>query len=165
MCECTVSSAQNILRKNGYHPCHTRVVHGLIKDDMDRQMQVCEIFLSRFEEDDQLIRKIICSDETKFVLHGSINRHNGIYYDTVISCMTIEIQLKQSGVTAWGVISTEGLIDSYFFNETVNGTNYHDMLSNYVLPQLQHRPDYISLIFMQYGAPPHYANSVKKSTW
>ena len=35
------------------------------------------------------------------------------------------------------------------------------MLSNYVLPQLQQHPDYSSLIFMQDGAFPHYANSVR----
>ena len=35
------------------------------------------------------------------------------------------------------------------------------MLSNYVLPQLQQRPDYNLLIFMQDGAPPHYGNSVR----
>ena len=43
----------------------------------------------------------------------------------------------------------------------VNGTNYHYMLSNYVLPQLQQRPDYRLVIFMQDRTPPHYANSVK----
>ena len=35
------------------------------------------------------------------------------------------------------------------------------MLSNYVLPQLQQHPDYNSLILMQDGVPPHYANSVR----
>ena len=76
-------------------------------------------------------------------------------------CITVETQLKQPGVTAWGAISTEGLISLYFFNETVDGTNYQDMLSKYVLPQLQKHSDYNSLIFMQDGVPPHYANSVR----
>ena len=136
-------------------------MHGLVEDDPDRRMQMCETFLSRFEEDDQLMRKLIWSNEAKFVLHGSINRHNCIYYDTVNPCITVETQLKQPGITAWGAISTEGLIGLYFFNETVNRTNYQDMLSNYVLPQLQQRPDYNSLIFMQDGAPPHYVNSLR----
>ena len=48
-----------------------------------------------------------------------------------------------------------------FFNKIVNGTNYHVMLSDYVLPQLQQHPDYNSLIFMQGGAPSHYANRVR----
>ena len=41
-------------------------------------------------------------------------RHNYIYYDTFNPCTTVETQLKQPGVTAWGAISTEGLIDPYF---------------------------------------------------
>ena len=76
---------------------------------------MCETFLSRFQEDDQLMRKIIWKDETKFFMHGSINRHNCIYYDTVNSRLTVETQLKQPGVTAWGAISTEGLIGLYLF--------------------------------------------------
>jgi hypothetical protein len=155
------TSLQNILRKNGYRPYHPHLVHGLLEDDPDRRLQMCELFLSQFEEDDQLTKKIIWSDEAKFVLNGSINRHNCIYYETSNPCVTIETQLKQPGVTVWGAISTEGLIGPYFFDGTVNGTNYHDMLSNYVLPQLQQRPDYDSLIFMQDGAPPHYATVVR----
>ena len=107
------------------------------------------------------MRKIIWSDKPKFVMHGSINTHNCIYYDTVNPCITVETQLKQPGVTIWGAISTESLIGPYFFNGTVNGTNYPDMLSNYVPPQLQQRPDYNSLIFTQDGDPPHCTNSVR----
>ena len=109
------SSVQNIPRKNGYHPYHPHLVHGLMEDDPDRRMQMCETFLAGFEEDNQLMRKIIWSDEAKFVLHGSINRHNSIYYDTVNPRVTVETQLKQPGVTVWGAISTEGLIGPYFF--------------------------------------------------
>ena len=70
-------------------------------------------------------------------MHGFINRRNCIYYDRVNPRINVETQLKQAGVTAWGAISTKGLIGSYFFNEAVNGINYHDILSDYVLPQLQ----------------------------
>ena len=78
-------------------------------------MQMCETFLSRFEDDDQLMTKIVWSDDAKFVMHGSINRHNCVYYDKVNLCMTVETQLKQRGVTAWGAISTQSLIIPYFF--------------------------------------------------
>ena len=89
-----------------------------------------------------------------------LTRHSCTYYDSVNLCITVEAQLKQPGVTAWNAISTEGLIGPYFFNEKVNGTNYHDMLSHYVLPKLQQRPDYNLLIFKQDRAPPHHTNSV-----
>ena len=69
-------------------------------------MQMCKTFQSWFEEDDKLMRKIIWSDKAKFVMHGSINTHNCIYYDTVNPCITVETQLKQPGVTIWGAIFT-----------------------------------------------------------
>ena len=119
-CGISRSSIQNILRKNGYRPYHPRLVHGLIYK------------MTRIAECKCV--KLFCLDEAKFVMHSSINRHNCIYYETMNPCITVETQLKQPGVTAWGAISIAGLIGPDFFNEIVNGTKYPDMLSNYVLP-------------------------------
>ena len=50
-----------------------------------------------------------------------------------------------------------GLIGPYFFEETVSGETYHQMLDGWLLPRLRNLQEYREggLFFMQDGAPPH----------
>ena len=61
----------------------------------------------------------------------------------------------------WGGISVKGVLGPVFFDGTVNGQNYLDMLTNVVVPQLRARDDYDELFFQQDGAPPHYPRLVR----
>ena len=55
---------------------------------------------------------------------------------------TYEQQLNQPGITVWGALSSDSLLGPYFFNETVTGDNYFEMLNEYVFPRLRDRPDF-----------------------
>ena len=54
------------------------------------------------------------------------------------------------------------IIEPYFFDQTVNSRNYLEMLRNHVRRELGRRRRRIrSTIFMQDGAPAHYATEVR----
>ena len=152
---------KRILQENGYKAYHPKLIHGLLEDDADRRLQMCELFINQFHDDPELINKIVWSDEASFKLNGMVNRHNCVIYATENPHFTYEQQLNQPGITVWGALSSDSLLGPYFFNETVTGDNYFEMLNEYVFLRLRDRPDFNNLLFMQDGAPSHYAKKVR----
>ena len=76
--------------------------------------------------------------------------------------LTLEQQLNQPGVNVWGGISSSGVLGPIFFDGTVTGDNYLEILMNQVVPQLQQQPNLHDLYFQQDGAPPHYSRAVRE---
>ena len=70
-------------------------------------------------------------------------------------------QPNQPGVTVWGALSSKGVVGPVFFDGTVDGSNYIEMLRDLVVPQFRIRAKFAELFFQQDGAPPHYALAVR----
>ena len=155
------TSLRRILKESGYKMYHPKLIHGLLEDDSDRRLQMCEQFINQHDNDPALFNKIMWSDEASFKISGMINRHNCVIYATENPHLTFEKQLNQPGITVWGALSADGLMGPYFFQDTVNSDRYYQMLNEYVFPQLRNRPDFNTLMFMQDGAPPHFARRVR----
>ena len=64
----------------------------------------------------------------------------------------------EEGMMVWCGLSSNGLFDPYFFDETVTGLTYRQMLVDYALLQLQRK----ELSFQHDGAAPHYAVIVRE---
>ena len=63
----------------------------------------------------------------------------------------------------YGVGSTSNFtIEPFFFEGTLNGERYLNLLQNHVIPFLKNKRCLSSTIFQQDGAPPHIENNVKK---
>jgi len=75
--------------------------------------------------------------------------------------LNIRSQLNQPGVTVWGALSSEGVLGAVFFDGTVHGNSYLNMLHNVVMPQLRTRANFAELYFQQDGATPHYVLLVR----
>ena len=58
----------------------------------------------------------------------------------------------------WCGLSSNRLFGPNFFDETVTGSTYRQMLVDYAWPQLQHK----RLYFQHDGAAPHYAVVVRE---
>jgi hypothetical protein len=63
----------------------------------------------------------------------------------------------QEGIMVWCGLTSGGLVGPYFFQETVTGRAYKQMLVDYVWPQLKRK----RLCFQHDGAGPHYAAEVR----
>ena len=73
----------------------------------------------------------------------------------------VEKQLNPAKVLVWCLISKNKMIDPYFFNCSVNGENYLDMLKQYFLPDHKKQKLYRSYYFQQDGALGHRAKPVQ----
>jgi hypothetical protein len=58
---------------------HPKVVACHDEDDPDGGVQFCEWFQHKVHEDEELVSKIVWSDEATFQLKATANRHNCAY--------------------------------------------------------------------------------------
>lgn len=99
-----------------------------------------------------MINKIIWSDESLFKLSGVINRHNCCYWAYSNPQIQIPVPNSKDGVMVWCGVTSDGIIGPYFFDETVTGESYLNMLKDFLWPKVKYQRMY----FQQDGAPPHY---------
>ena len=154
---------QNILNTLQLHPYRPSLVQALDEDDYDRRLQFCEVFLNQLREDENLVNKIIWTDESSFKLNGIVNRHNCVYWATNNPHVKMEQVLNLPGITVFAGILSAGILGPFFFNGTVTENEYLRMLNEMVWPIVNHRADINEVIWMQNGAPLHY--DVRVQLW
>ena len=107
-----------------------------------------------------LLENIIWSDEAVFHLGGFVNRHNSHYWAQETPKKLLKKSQSKPKVTVWCGITATRVIGPFFLRDTMNGERYHHMLEDFIIQEInQMNKDHV--IFMQDGAPPHYANFVQ----
>ena len=155
--ELSRSSVRRLLRDENLRPFHPKLVQGLSEDDFDRRLECCEVLLELKEEDEEIFDKIIWSDEAVFKLSGSVNRHNTVYYATENPHVLFDSKVISPGVCVWGGISAKGLIGPFFFEDTVTGQSYVQMLEEKFYPTVSGWPGLERTWFQHDGAPAHFS--------
>ena len=141
-----------------FKPYRPTLIVDLNEDDFNRRSEFCEVWLEKLENDPNLIDHIFWSDEANFNMNNAVNRHNCRYWARENPQIKYEIPNTRQGLTVWWGISSDGLVGPYFFNDTVTGPLYKEMLVNYAWPQLRRKNYY----FQHDGAGPHYAIVVRE---
>ena len=144
-----------------YRPWKPHYVHELKHEDCDRRMAYSEHMLQRLGEAPGLLDRIIWSDEAIFHVGGFVNRHNSHYWGPCSPGATVERLQSRPKVTVWCGMTSTSLVGPYLLEDTMNSSRYLCMLEDYVMPIISQWPSADDLIFMQDGAPPHYARSVR----
>ena len=148
-------AAMQKLQSKPYHPT---LIVDLNEDDFDGRSQSNNICLEKFNSDSDLINHILWSDECKFNRNGTVNCHNCVYWSTENPHAKFSVTNTEEGTMVWCGLSSNGLLGPYFFDETVTGSTYRQMLVDYAWPQLQGK----RLYFQHDGAAPHYAVIVRE---
>ena len=94
-----------------------RLLHGLLEDDPDRCLQICEVVLNEERQGNGITDKITWSDVAHFKLPDAVNRHNCVYYSTENPHVMVEGQLNLPGVTVWAGLSCKGVLGHIFFHK------------------------------------------------
>ena len=92
--------------------------------------------LEKFNNNPHWIDHILWNDECKFNRNGAVNRHNCTYWSTENFHVKFKVANTEEGIMMWCGLSSNGLLGHYFFNETVLGSSYRQMLVDYMWPQL-----------------------------
>ena len=67
-------------------------------------------------------------DESTFRLNGIVNWHNCVDYLEGNPNILIEAKMQSPGVCVWAGMLAGGILGSYFFENTVDGASYLEML-------------------------------------
>ena len=154
----SIRSYRRLMHQLNLRPFRAQHVPALNDTDFDCRVEFCEIMLERFAEDDQLIDKIVWSDESQFRLDGTVNRHNDIVWASNNPHRQVEVPHSQQSVMVWCGLSSQGLIGPHFFDGSVNSESYLNVLETVVWPAVRRR----GLTFQQDGAPAHYSLRVRQ---
>lgn len=160
----SVTSVHRIMKSLKLKPYRPQLHQGLLEDDFDRRVEFSELFVIRCEADSDFQNRVLWTDEASFKLNGRVNRHNCVYWSDVNPHEVLQEELNVPGITVWAGIWSGGIVGPYFFNDTVRGDSYLEMLQDTVFPELQNNPLYenTNLIWQQDGAPPHYSLLVRE---
>lgn len=141
-------------------PYKLQLVQQLKPNDKERRFEFCVNVQRWMEEDDDIVNRIIFSDEATFHTNGKVNRHNCRVWGTQNPLQFIEYERDSPKVNVFCAISSRKLYGPFFFTEkTVTGCTYLDMIEQWLFPQLQE--DSNNFLFQQDGAPPHYHTDVR----
>lgn len=144
-----------------WKPWKPYCVQELSLEDCDRRMEYGEIMLSWHSDWPDVFRNIIWSDEAVFHVGGFVNRHNCHYWAETNPGMTIEKSQGRPKLTVWCGMTADRIIGPFILRDTMNSDRYHQMLNEYVWPQISQWDNVADIIFQQDGAPPHFAIIVR----
>jgi hypothetical protein len=139
------------------YPYKLQLVQELTEPDKEARMEFATWLLNN----SSLIPNILWSDEAYLSLDGEINRHNCRIWSAVKPDEVLPASLHPQKVCVWMGFTATFSLTPFFFESTVTSDNYLMMLREHVRPQLAKKHKLSSVIYMQDGAPPHYALSVR----
>ena len=154
------SSVHRVLRASKLKPYKLRIVQDLGGDDDEyNRKSFCEWFKSNCCDPD----KIIFSDESCFEMEGIPNKQGVRFWHPVNPHAMVAVNHQnRAKVTVWAAIWGNKLIGPFFFDGTVNGTKYLELLQDYVVPLIEQLSDGNDDFYFQHdGAPPHYSIEVR----
>jgi hypothetical protein len=155
------STMHDILEKEKFHPYKLQILYRLTENDPDRRLEMCEWFLRQISEDENFLEGVMFSDEANFYVSGEVNKQNFRYWSPEKPHWFTDS--KEQGahrLMVWCGLWDIHVTGPLFFENTVHGDKYLEMLGDKMVPELDligEQPKW----FMQDGAPPHYATSLR----
>ena len=144
----------------GLKPYHVQYTHALTRPQCLKRVSCCEVFDQMIEMEPEVKKKIIFSDEATFHISGKVNRHSCVFWGLENPRVVREYTRNTQKVNVWCGVTASKVIGPFFFPSNINGRNYLEMLSNFLMDELP-----LTLVvdgyFQQDGAPAHYARDVK----
>ena len=116
--------------------------------------------LSRIEDDEDYLKKVMFTDEACFQVSGKVNWLNVRIWGSENPHKVIEHICDSPKVNVWCRLLHDCLVGPFFFAEdTVTSTIYMNMLEGFAFPQIEDlQPD---IIFQHDVAHPHWALIVR----
>ena len=154
-------AVRDALKHSNYKPYHPQVVQALNKEDHSKRVTFAKWALERMKCSSRFTEMLLFSDEAVFHLEGGVNRKNSTHWATVNPNWIVEKSLNSPKVMVWAACGHPGIIGPFFFDGNVNAESYLEMIEQHFFPAFQDLEDSAQIIFMQDGAPPHWAKIVR----
>lgn len=155
------SSVHKILRIHlQLKPYRLKHLQALNDSDPEERLEFANWFLEKCESDGVFLENVLWTDEAHFYLHGQVTTRNCAIWEGENPHSYVTSPLHSPKVTVWCGFTAKRMLSPFFFDSTIDGAGYLQMLMTHLKPQLPR--GYGSMTFQQDGAPPHVANPVRK---
>lgn len=149
------------------HPFHYTPVQGLEAGDPARRLVFCRYILNQDIEDENFLKRILWTDESKFDKNGITNFHNEHYWETKGANPKLKKQVssqRRFSVNVWAGVIGGFFIGPHYLPDNLNGAMYLQFLQNNLSNLLEDVPlNLISNMLYQHdGCPAHYSSNVKQ---
>jgi len=158
----SITSCQRILKEHKFFPYKMHFVHHLRPEDYQRRMNFLAEFSALYEGNENFLKNILWSDESRFHNNGTVTKHNCRYW-----CQNNPRRFVRTGnqsvfsVNVWCGILNGYIVGPYLYHETLNGIRYERFLREELPGLLENIPhNREELWFQQDDAPPHNMNAV-----
>ena len=131
---------------------------------MEARVKFCKTTTEMFESGEIDENKIVFSDEDHFWLNGNVNIQNYWFWGMKNSNISISRSLYPEKVTLRAALSVKGIY-LYFFDSTVTGNSYKELLETKFFPFAKKRGWVKTFHFMQDGATPHRTKKVLEAIY
>jgi len=140
-----------------FHPYKLIITQELKETDYRQRLIFAQTMLQKLEDREIVLNNLLMSDEAHFELSSNVNKQNYRYWTDDNPHWVQEKPLHSQRVTVWCAVAEWGIIGPYFFDGTVNGEQYRQMINSFLLPELRHRRRLSRTVFQQDGATCHTA--------
>lgn len=158
------NTIHRILKDDGRHPYHIRKTQCLEAPDPAARLIFCRDMLQKVDDDNGFFSKILFTDESHFSRNGMFNIHNEHRWavDNPHALQRVHHQ-RQFSLNLWAGILGDHLLGPVRIPNRFNGENYLEFLNNELQILLEALPLNVvnGMWYMQDGAPPHYARTVR----
>lgn len=142
------------------------MVSGLVEGDQERRLQFCRFLLHSDVDNNEFLKTILWTDESKFTREGIFNQHNLHRWESQNPHATrVTSHQHKFSVNVWAGVIGRNLIGPHFLPDTLNGQNYLEFLINDLPELLSHLPNFgddRAIVFQNDGCPAHYRNIVRE---
>jgi hypothetical protein len=140
--------------KLDFHPLH---VNELSDADMNARKDACRALLAafRFQRDRGAVR---FRDEC--AIYRSVHSPNIVFWAKENPHFYEDLERNPPHVMVWAGLSATHMFDPFIFHGSVTAQAYHDMLSNWLVPQLQQVDIKDTVVLQLDGAPPYFGLQV-----
>jgi hypothetical protein len=133
----------------------------MTEDNPDRRLEFCGWIQRKVGEDAQFLGMIVWTDEATFKLNGTVNWHNCVYWFSENPNVHVDKAVYLPRLSVWFGVSSRGVVEPFFFEGTVTGAAYLNMLQESIVPAVRQLYVYEDMWYEQDRAPPHYRRDIR----
>lgn len=160
-----VNFIRKVLKKHHYKPFKPKFIHSLLPRDKDIRLDFCFWMMGHFEDDRNLPKKILFSDEATFTTNGIFSSQNSRYWSTENPHWAVECRSQTSEkINVWCGIVGNMILGPVFFDVNLNGNIFLNFLQTEFMELIEDLPlaTRHALIFQLDGAPCHFSAQVRE---
>lgn len=159
------SSVHKILKKHEFHPFHVTRVQTLQPRDFPARVRFCQEMLQKINDDPEMFKKILWSDESSLKRDGYVNLHNLHSWQIQNPYLMREDRSQyQFKINYWAGIINGQIIGPFELPGHLNGESYLEFLRTSLPNLIQDVPEELrsSMWLQNDGCPAHFAVNVRR---